>query len=78
MRTTVTIDDQVFRDAKQQAAREGRTLGELITEALTARLALRHAGTEEPYRVVTYGHGGPLPAIDITNNAAVRDVLDEA
>ena len=78
MRTTVTIDDQVFRDAKQQAAREGRSLSDLITESLRARLSLRHAGSEDPYRVVTYGHGGPLPGIDITNNAAVRDVMDEA
>jgi hypothetical protein len=78
MRTTVTIDDQVFRDAKQQAAREGRTLGDLITEALRARLALRHARAEEPYRVLTYGQGGPHPGIDITNNAAVRDLMDEA
>jgi hypothetical protein len=76
MRTTVTIDDQVFRDAKQQAVREGRTLGDLITEALRTRLALKAAGAQEEYRVVTYGHGGPRPGIDITNNAAVRDAMD--
>jgi hypothetical protein len=77
MRTTVTIDDQVFRQAKRQAADEGRTLGDLITEALRARLSLREAGPEEPYVAVTFGEGGALPGIDITNNAAVRDAMDD-
>ncbi len=77
MRTTVTIDDQVFRDAKRQAADEGRTLSDLITEALRSRLARRADTSEEPYEPVTFAGGGPLPGIDITNNAALRDVMDE-
>lgn len=77
MRTTVSIDDQVFRDAKRQAADEGRTLGDLITEALRARLGQRAGKTEGPYKVVTFAGGGPLPGIDITNNAAVRDAMDD-
>ena len=76
MRTTISIDDQVFRDAKRQAAEEGRTLGDLVTEALRARLALRQPKEEKPWEPVTYGKGGTLPGIDITNNAAVRDVMD--
>jgi hypothetical protein len=77
MRTTISIDDQVFRDAKRQAAEEGRTLGDLVTEALRTRLALKQRGEEKPYEIVTYGRGGTLPGIDITNNAAVRDAMDE-
>jgi len=76
MRTTVTIDDQVFREAKRRAADEGRTLGELITEALRARLGQRGRAPEEPWEPVTFDGGGPLPGIDITNNAAVRDAMD--
>jgi hypothetical protein len=78
MRTTVTIDDEVFRTAKRRAADEGRTLSDLITEALRARLVPRDSGPAEPYRMATYGEGGTLPGIDITNNAAVRDAMDEA
>jgi hypothetical protein len=77
VRTTISIDDQVFRDAKRQAAEEGRTLGDLVTEALRARLALRQATNEKPWEPLTYGDGGPLPGIDITNNAAVRDAMDD-
>jgi hypothetical protein len=78
MRTTVTIDDEVFRTAKRRAADEGRTLSDLITEALRARLAQRPGKDQKPYEPVTFGEGGPLPGIDITNNAAVRDAMDDA
>ena len=78
MRTTVTIDDEVFRTAKRRAADEGRTLGDLITEALRARFAQRPPKRETPYEPVTFGEGGTLPGIDITNNAAVRDAMDDA
>jgi Arc/MetJ family transcription regulator len=76
MRTTVSIDDEVLRVAKRLAAEESRTLGDLITEALRERLARRPATGSKPYVAVTSGEGGPLPGVDITNNAAVRDVMD--
>jgi hypothetical protein len=76
MRTTVSIDDEVLRIAKRRAADEGRTLGDLITESLRERLARRPPTSRTRYSVVTAGEGGPLPGIDITNNASVREVLD--
>lgn len=76
MRTTVSIDDEVLRGAKRRAADEGRTLGDLITESLRERLARRPTTGHERYLAVTSGEGGPLPGVDITNNAAVRDVMD--
>jgi hypothetical protein len=76
MRSTVSIDDEVLRAAKRRAADEGRTLGELITEALRERLSRRKETGREPYSAVTAGKGGPLPGVDITNNAGVRDLMD--
>jgi hypothetical protein len=78
VRTTISIEDDVLETAKRRAADEGRTLGELITEALRERLARRPVSTGERYVAVTFGEGGPLPGVDITNNAAVRDVMDGA
>jgi Arc/MetJ family transcription regulator len=78
MRTTVSIDDDVLETAKRRAADEGRSLGELITEALRERLGRRPSGGRKRYVVVTAGEGGPLPGIDMTNNAAVREAMDEA
>lgn len=76
MRTTVSIDDEVLRVAKRRAADEDRTLGELVTEALRERLARRPATPRKRYAVVTAGEGGPRPGVDITSNAAVRDLMD--
>jgi hypothetical protein len=39
MQTTLRIDDEVYRDAKVQAAREGATLTRFIEEALRERIA---------------------------------------
>lgn len=68
----------MLETAKKRAADEGRTLGELITEALRERLARRPPTARARYVAVTFGEGGPLPGVDITNNAAVRDVMDGA
>lgn len=76
MRTTVSIDDEVLRVAKRRAADEGRTLGSLITEALRERLTRRPATGGQRYAAVTAGEGGPQPGVDITSNAAVRDLMD--
>ena len=77
MRTTISIDDDVFRSAKQRAAAEGRTLGELVTEVLRERIARRPRRGRARYEPVTFGRGGTLPGVDLTNNAAVRDLMDE-
>jgi len=73
----VSIDEDVLKAAKQRAAEENRTLGDLITEALRARFAPRSLPEAEPFAVVTGGEGGALPGVDITANAGVRDRMDE-
>ncbi|MDQ3629840.1 MAG: ribbon-helix-helix domain-containing protein [Actinomycetota bacterium] len=77
MRTTVSIDDDVLGAAKRRAADEDRTLSDLITEALRERLARRAPAEGDRYEAVTWGKGGTLPGVDITNNAAVRDLMDD-
>jgi hypothetical protein len=72
----VSIDDDVLRDAKRRAADQGQTLGELITESLRERLARRPPTGSDRYSAITAGDGGPLPGVDITNNAALRDLMD--
>jgi hypothetical protein len=74
----MNIDDDVLERAKRRAADQGQTLGELVTEALRERLARRPATRSDRYVAVTFGDGGTLPGIDLSNNAAVRDAMDEA
>jgi hypothetical protein len=78
VRTTVSIGDDVLRSAKQRAADEGITLSELITEALRQRLVRRPCAARDRFAAVTWGEGGTLPGVDITHNAAVRDLTADS
>lgn len=50
MQTTLRINDEIYRDAKVHAAREGSTLTRFIEEALRDRIA-RSAATPVSYEV---------------------------
>jgi Arc/MetJ family transcription regulator len=77
MRTTVRIDDALYRRVKARAAQTGRTTGEVIEDAL--RMVLRPPGRAEvelpPLPV--FGGGGVLPGVDLASNAALRERMDE-
>lgn len=50
MRTTLDIDDHVLRQAKQLAAREGKTLTRVVEEALRERVVRPRRGAR-PFRL---------------------------
>ncbi|HET6449029.1 MAG TPA: type II toxin-antitoxin system VapB family antitoxin [Conexibacter sp.] len=80
MRTTLNLDDDLMRDAKRLAAERGTTLTALMEDAL--RIAVRRV--EKPQlrrhvRLPTFGVPGEgfMPGVDISDNAALRDLMDE-
>ena len=77
MRTTVRIDDDLFRRAKARAAQNGQTVGELMEDALRAALRPKRRSGGELAPLPVYGTGGLLPGIDLADNAATLDQLDE-
>lgn len=77
MRTTITIDDELYRTVKQRAAQSGRTVGEIIEDAVRRALDHRPGAADEPLAPLpTYGGTGVLPGVDLTSNAALRDAMD--
>lgn len=74
MRTTVSIDDDLLRQAKVRAAEEGRTLSDIVNESLRERFVRRAA--VEPWKPVTFRGNGVRPGVDLTNNAALLDLMD--
>lgn len=54
MRTTVTIDDALFRAAKKAAAQAGCSLSDLVNQALHAALSKRKEPRPE-FHMITYG-----------------------
>ena len=78
MRTTVRIDDDLYATVKARAASSGRTVAEVIEDAL--RRAMTEAGTRSDAELPplpTFGGSGVLPGIDLASNSAVRDAMEE-
>ena len=78
MRTTLTISDALYLQAKLQAAREGASVGAVFEAALQAYLgrARQLARSERPPLPV---HGGCVlpPGVDLDDMSALRALLDE-
>lgn len=79
MRTTISLDDDLLRRAKREAADRGTTLSGVIADALRADLErMQPQRPNEPFAMVTFfGEGGTHPDVDIDDNSALRDILDE-
>lgn len=76
MRTTIRLDDDLLRVAKQHAAAHGTTLTKLIEDALREVLARRPARDAKPFRLVTFGEGGLRPGVNLDDSAALLDLMD--
>jgi hypothetical protein len=78
MRTTIRLDDDLFRRAKETAARTGRTLAEVIQDALRENLARRDAvEDEERLPLPTFEGDGLLPGVDLDDTASLLDLMGE-
>ncbi len=79
MRTTVTIDDQLYRDLKARAGATGRTVGALIEDAVRDSLRAMTAAPERtlPPLPVFRGSLGLMPGVDLDDNAGLRALMDE-
>ncbi len=77
MRTTVRINDDLLKRAKQRAADEGRTLTSVIEEALTVILSrpksIRRHRVKLP---VSSASGGVLPGIDLNRSCELEEVMN--
>lgn len=75
MRTTLTIDDELYRQTKALAAATGRTVGSVVEEALRVAL-LRQEGASTPTTPMPSSVGSPLSGVDLDDSAALLDVMD--
>jgi len=79
MRTTIQLDDHLFAEVKQLAARSGRTFASVTEDALRELLA-RRTPPPSPGRAVhltTVGGDGPLPGVDLDDAAGLADLMEE-
>jgi len=76
MRTTVTIDDQLLIEVKTVAARSGRTISEVIDDALRAAIQRRQAQPTPRLELPTHAGGGLQPGVDLDDSADLLDRMD--
>jgi hypothetical protein len=73
MKTTLNIDDTVMADLKREAARQGRTMSELVETAL--RLMLNSSRKQKaPPPLPTFNGGGQL--VGIADRDALYDAME--
>jgi hypothetical protein len=78
MRTTVRLDDKLLAEAKKLAVDTGRTFTQVIEDALRMSLAQRREKKQvKPVKLYTYGGNGLQPGVDLNNNAALADLMDQ-
>lgn len=73
MKTTLNIDDTVFRRLKEEAARQDRTMSELVESALRRLL---EAPTEVPELPSLPSFQGGSHRVDIANRAELYDAME--
>jgi plasmid stability protein len=77
MRTTVRLPDDLLKAAKRRAVETGRTLTDVIEDALRVALAREEKGVaREPVTLPTFGAGGALPGVDLDDTAALLDLME--
>jgi hypothetical protein len=76
MRTTIRLNDQLFKQAKRVAAETGRTFTEVVEDALRQSFS---AGKDAPPRkriVLPTAKGRLRPGIDLDNSAELLDIME--
>lgn len=76
MKTTLNVNDEILRRAKEQAMQEGITLTRLVEDSLRIRLmAQRQEKKQFKLKLLTV-EGTRPPNVDIFDREALYDVLD--
>ncbi len=73
MKTTLNIDDSVMAQLKREAARQGRTMSELVETALRLLLQSRKSRVDLP-PLPTFRSGGTL--VDVADREALYQAME--
>ncbi|MCC6832193.1 MAG: ribbon-helix-helix protein, CopG family [Thermoleophilia bacterium] len=77
MRTTIRIDDALYRSVRLRAAQTGRTIGGVIEDALRTVLADSPASAPDIRPLPVFGGSGVMPGVDLADNRRLTDLLDD-
>lgn len=73
----MNIDDHLLVEAKKVAARSGRSLGDVVDDALRVLLAKSAAGRRERVVLTSDGGSGLRPGVDLGDKEALAELLGD-
>lgn len=81
MRTTVTIQDDLYLEVRKLAVTRGCTVGSVLEDAISLLLvrqrdALEATPSHFP-ELPSFSGGGLQPGVDLDSNATLSELLDE-
>jgi len=77
MRTTIDIDDPILKDLKRLQAREGKSLGRLVSDLLAVALSQTREDPP-PYTAFDWQSADMGALVDPSDRDALLDAMDEA
>lgn len=77
MRTTLTIDESLFKALKDLAHRSGKSFREIVDETLRAGMTRGRLPRPKRYRLTPASLGGVNPDIDLTKALQLADTLED-
>jgi hypothetical protein len=75
-RTTINIDDPIFKEIKELQKKEGRAIGKIVSQLLAEALAQRKAPKETPK--LEWISCPMHSLVDLSDKDAVYSILDKA
>ncbi len=77
MRTTIQIDDHLYAELKNIAARTGRSLTAVISDALRDSLSRRRISERPAVDLPLFSGTGVMPGVDLNDSAALFDRMEQ-
>lgn len=79
MRTTIRIDDHLFASLKQYAHANGKTLTDVIEDALREKLSRREPSQKrKPVKLTTVTGRGVRGGIDLDDSAELLEIMENS
>jgi len=77
MRTTLNLHKDALALSKARARREGKSLGEVVSEAVFSAFRDRPTATESnAFNPPVSGEGGVMPGMDLDNTSELLDQIE--
>ncbi len=76
MKSTLNIADPVMEQLRREAARQNKTMSELVEAALRLLFRSTRQAKKKKLRPLPTFHGG-APLIDVSNREQLYDLLDQ-